>query len=753
MWASKRPGPPAGGPQKKLVIKGLKALPILPSSYRDDTLSRLRNAVHAILENQPTTQGLEELYRDCEAMCLHKFANSIYEMLQQELKEYVHKQLSQIDKAQEALGSEEKVLEQTQQFWENYTQQLHMIRSVFLYLDRTYALHTANVASLWAMGLSVVRQYLVDSNMRTRLVRLFIGRVKNERDGQIVDEQTLASIAHMFIDLGLYTQTLLPNFIDATRDYYRRESLRLINSLVPLQQSTNADRGAQTSSAMNVPGYLAHVQHRLDEETQRAAQYLDPSIKSTLLATILSELIQKHAEKLLGSSFDAMMDANLVSDLNRLYKLVIPVDKLNALQKSWSAYIKTTGQRKMQLPDAEVTLVSGLLEFKSKLDNILNNAFQSDGKLHSALREAFEIFINTRRNKPAQLIARYVDQYMRTGSKTDDEQKMDAYLNRIIALFRFIQSKDLFEAYYRRDLSKRLLSAKSVAMDAESAFLHKLRTECGAGYTSQLEGMLRDMEVSDELATALSQATVESTISDIGFHANILTMSFWPTYEPIELALPRQVEAVQDQFAQFYAERHRGRNLQWQYNLGTCLIKVEFNEGPKELQMNQIQGTVLLLFAEQDELTYTQIQQNTGLEDSELQRTLQSLACGKFRVLTKEPKSRDVSTTDKFVFNSGFKCPQARIKISQIAVKEIEKESKEIEEHIHLDRMYRVDAALVRIMKARKTLEHDKLSSELLNQIDFNVAAAELKERIETLLERDYIRRDDSNQSTYHYIA
>ncbi|KAJ2253582.1 Cullin-4A, partial [Coemansia sp. RSA 451] len=91
--------------------------------------------------------------------------------------------------------------------------------------------------------------------------------------------------------------------------------------------------------------------------------------------------------------------------------------------------------------------------------------------------------------------------------------------------------------------------------------------------------------------------------------------------------------------------------------------------------------------------------------------------------------------------------------ISQIATKEIEKESKELEAHIHLDRMYRVDAALVRIMKARKTLEHSDLVTELLKQLDFNVSTTEIKERVDTLFERDYVRRDDSNPSTYHYIA
>ncbi|KAJ2311747.1 hypothetical protein H4R23_006949 [Coemansia sp. Cherry 401B] len=230
-------------------------------------------------------------------------------------------------------------------------------------------------------------------------------------------------------------------------------------------------------------------------------------------------------------------------------------------------------------------------------------------------------------------------------------------------------------------------------------------------------------------------------------------MAFWPAYEPTNLVLPRPVEQAQECFTKLYGEKHRGRNLQWQHNLGTCIIKIEFEEGPKELQLSQMQATVMLLFAEQDELAYTQIQQSTGIEDAELQRTMQSLACGKFRVLTKEPKGRDVDASDKFCFNARFKCPQARIKISQLATKEIEKESKELEEHIHLDRMYRVDAALVRIMKARRTLEHGDVVTELLAQLNFRVLASEAKERIETLLERDYIRRDDSNPSIYHYVA
>lgn len=57
-------------------------------------------------------------------------------------------------------------------------------------------------------------------------------------------------------------------------------------------------------------------------------------------------------------------------------------------------------------------------------------------------------------------------------------------------------------------------------------------------------------------------------------------------------------------------------------------------------------------------------------EDSELRRTLQSLACGKARVLVKSPKGKEVEDGDTFMFNGEFKHKLFRIKINQIQMKE-----------------------------------------------------------------------------------
>lgn len=68
---------------------------------------------------------------------------------------------------------------------------------------------------------------------------------------------------------------------------------------------------------------------------------------------------------------------------------------------------------------------------------------------------------------------------------------------------------------------------------------------------------------------------------------------------------------------------------------------------------------------------------------AELKRTLQSLACAKYKVLTKVPKGRDVDDTDSFLFNSSFTAPLAKIKIQTVASKvETADERRETEEKV-----------------------------------------------------------------------
>jgi len=56
-------------------------------------------------------------------------------------------------------------------------------------------------------------------------------------------------------------------------------------------------------------------------------------------------------------------------------------------------------------------------------------------------------------------------------------------------------------------------------------------------------------------------------------------------------------------------------------------------------------------------------------------------------------------------------------------------------------------------MKTRKTLNHNQLVTELYNQLKFPVKPIDLKKRIESLIDREYLERDNENSQTYRYLA
>ena len=71
------------------------------------------------------------------------------------------------------------------------------------------------------------------------------------------------------------------------------------------------------------------------------------------------------------------------------------------------------------------------------------------------------------------------------------------------------------------------------------------------------------------------------------------------------------------------------------------------------------------------------------------------------------------------------------------------------------DRKHAIEAAIVRIMKTRKTLDHQKLILEASNQLlrHFKPDPKQIKKRIEELIAREYLERDPNNNNVYKYLA
>ena len=71
------------------------------------------------------------------------------------------------------------------------------------------------------------------------------------------------------------------------------------------------------------------------------------------------------------------------------------------------------------------------------------------------------------------------------------------------------------------------------------------------------------------------------------------------------------------------------------------------------------------------------------------------------------------------------------------------------------DRRHLLEAAIVRIMKARKVLNHNDLVAEVTKQLSarFVPPPQFVKKRVESLIEREYLERDEHDRRVYRYMA
>jgi hypothetical protein len=531
---------------------------------------------------------------------------------------------------------------------------------------------------------------------------------------------------------------------------------------------------ASSHSTSSLKTYIRACETLLNKEHYRCHELnIDSTTEKQLMKTAHKVLIDDYSDMLVdgGSLFNLLNDRD-VESIKGLYDLLSLSQIQAKLKDPWVKYVRDSCSTIIADTERGDEMVLRLLELRRALDLMIRDSFGKDDVFLYSMRDAFGHIMNDRQvcsawkmgtSKVGEMIAKHIDLLLRGGLKTlpkellsdvkdrlaaekegqastaDEDAELDRQLDQALELFRFIEGKDAFEAFYKKDLARRLLMGRSASQDAERNMLAKLRGECGSNFTHNLEQMFKDQELGREEMTAYKewcQADVERR-TPLDLSVMILSAAAWPTYPDVALNLPDDVAKALEQFDTFYKSQHKGRNLTWKHGLGHCAIKARFAKGSKELLVSSFQAVVLMLFntiANDKPLSFDQISESTGLKGSDLKRTLQSLACGKSRVLTKHPKGRDVDTTDTFTFNKAFSDPKYRVKINQIQLKESKEENKATHERIAQDRRFETQAAIVRIMKSRKKMGHAELTAEVINMTKKrgSVEPAEIKKEIES---------------------
>lgn len=98
-----------------------------------------------------------------------------------------------------------------------------------------------------------------------------------------------------------------------------------------------------------------------------------------------------------------------------------------------------------------------------------------------------------------------------------------------------------------------------------------------------------------------------------------------------------------------------------------------------------------------------------------------------------------------------------KFKITAVPQKEVQQQIEVEQTHASVDedRKLYLQAAIVRIMKARKVIKHNSLIQEVISQSKnrFTPSVAMIKKCIEALMEKQYLERTQASTDEYSYVA
>lgn len=93
--------------------------------------------------------------------------------------------------------------------------------------------------------------------------------------------------------------------------------------------------------------------------------------------------------------------------------------------------------------------------------------------------------------------------------------------------------------------------------------------------------------------------------------------------------------------------------------------------------------------------------------------------------------------------------------LSQFRDVALQEEVEQVEKQVEEDRRFFTQAAIVRIMKNRKTCKHAELLKSVIDvaKSRFQPATSLIKRCIETLIEKGYLERNPNDPDQYNYMA
>ncbi|XP_055355392.1 cullin-5-like isoform X2 [Paramacrobiotus metropolitanus] len=642
-----------------------------------------------------------------------------------------------------------------------------------------------------------VWQEIVLTPLATRLLKIVADMLNVEREGGFIFGDLIVGVRDSFL------------YVSASKSFFEQNYEQVyISSLERYFMQAATSR----FTTGNVVEYSTWAEQTFHDEHARAKKYLSSSPKykepvNRMNERLVEILIQNpQIYDAVSNEACRLVEERRSEPLSVLYQLLDRVPEgLEPLIAAVQAYIVRKGKDDM-LESASVVAsdpekyVEKLLGLFRSFSQLIIDAFNEDHRFTSARDRGFQEVVNDTsvfsfqlkgrtgnlESRCPEMLANFCDSLLRKTalSRRLGSEEIAQRLKSTLQVLKYVSSKDIFMQFYQNNLARRLLLGLSVDSDLEEE-MSKWLANVGmpAEIISRINRMFMDIRISEDLSRAwqeyASGAGLRSRNGEID--PKVLNVCSWSKPgERTACAISPEVEEFIVEFEKWYCERYQGRKLVLAGNSSNMVIQFESRMGTYELEVTMFQWAVLKAFKDcgKAKLGFEAVQMATGLPLVELKRTLWTLCtmskCGN-QVMGFASRERcdnqgiasgfsakDIDKHTVFWLNMNFAPvragrPQRRGRINLIGKLQIgsDRSIEEDQEGIAVLRELRVQEAITKVMKTRKTASMTEIHTETIELLKnlFVPTRKVLKEQIEYLIEKEYISRDERDFGVFHYVA
>jgi len=327
-------------------------------------------------------------------------------------------------------------------------------------------------------------------------------------------------------------------------------------------------------------------------------------------------------------------------------------------------------------------------------------------------------------------------------------------------------------------LSNRCIGDTSI-VESEGALISKLKGMYGVEYVSKLQKMYSDILINKDLKDKF-KAFCEHENKTLGVDctARVLTVGAWPLRRPSEnftFSPPKELVGPMKIFEDWYKSQKSGIELNWlhQFSKSELRFNVRSNDTYTFLLGDDFLLAVLLQLNSIESLTLIALREITQLQQAFVNIAVKTLLKNKVLLLNgvEFDDKMQLQDSSSLSVNKKFSNKRKRLTIASVGggggkdktqstnpnegggessggIKEIDS--------VEPERKIKIQAAIVRIMKTRKELNHQNLISEVFNQLKtlFSPQPRMVKQCIQLLIEKkDYLERKPQSNDVYLYKA